>query len=79
VNQLAPWIRCVLHDNNKAHRANEALKQLGFAFLSYLEPLPSYWRFFFLWQRESIRRCFRLALLGCSMLQQNERRSRLPG
>jgi len=37
VNQLAPWIRCVFHDNNKVHRANEALKQLGFAFLSYLE------------------------------------------
>jgi len=37
VNQLAPWIRCVLHGNSKVHRANEALKQLGFAFLSYLE------------------------------------------
>jgi len=36
-NQLAPWIRCVSHDNNKVHGANEALKQLGFAFLSYLE------------------------------------------
>jgi len=34
VNQLAPWIRCVFHDNNKVHRANEALKQLGFDFLS---------------------------------------------
>jgi len=37
VNQLAPWIRCVFHGNNKVHRANEALKQLGFAFLFYLE------------------------------------------
>jgi len=37
VNQLAPWIRCVFHGNNKVHRANKALKQLGFAFLSYLE------------------------------------------
>jgi len=37
VNQLAPWIRCVFHGNNKVHRANEALKQLGFAFLSSLE------------------------------------------
>jgi len=37
VNQLAPWIRCVFHRNNKVHRANEALKQLRFAFLSYLE------------------------------------------
>ena len=37
VNQLAAWIRCVFHGNNKVHRANEALKQLGFAFLSYLE------------------------------------------
>jgi len=36
VNQLAPWIRCVCHGNNKVHSANEALKQLGFAFLSYL-------------------------------------------
>jgi len=35
VNQLAPWIQCVCHGNNKVHRANEALKQLGFAFLSY--------------------------------------------
>jgi len=37
VNQLGPWIRCVFHGNNKVHRANEALNQLGFAFLSYLE------------------------------------------
>jgi len=36
VNQLTPWIRCVFHGNNKVHRANEALKQLRFAFLSYL-------------------------------------------
>jgi len=34
---LAPWIRCVFHGNNKVHRANEAPKQLGFAFLSYLD------------------------------------------
>jgi len=39
VNQLAPWIRCICHGNNKVHRANEALKQLGFAFLSYLEQI----------------------------------------
>jgi len=38
VNQLAPWIRCVFHvNNNKMRRANEALKQFVFAFLSYLE------------------------------------------
>ena len=38
VNQLAPWIRCVFHGKNKVHRANEGLKQLGFAcFLAYLE------------------------------------------
>ena len=37
VNQLAPWMRCVFHEN-KVHRANEALKQLGFAFFV----LPSY-------------------------------------
>ena len=36
VNQLTPWIRCVFHGNNKVHRGNEALKQLGFAYLSYL-------------------------------------------
>jgi len=36
VNQLAPWIRCVFNGNNKVHRANEALKQLGLAFLSSL-------------------------------------------
>jgi len=36
VNQLTAWIRCVFHGNNKVHRASEALKQLGFAFLSYL-------------------------------------------
>jgi len=34
VNQLAPWIRCFFHGNNKVHRANEALKQLQFALLS---------------------------------------------
>ena len=37
VNQLAPWIRCVFHGNNKVQRANEALKQSGFAFLSHSE------------------------------------------
>jgi len=37
VNQLAPWIRCVFHGNNKVQRANEAPKQLEFAFLSYLK------------------------------------------
>jgi len=37
VNQLAPWIRCVFHHNNKVLRANETPTQLGFAFLSYLE------------------------------------------
>jgi len=36
VNQLASWIRCIFHGNNKVHRTNEALKQFGFAFLSYL-------------------------------------------
>jgi len=36
VNQLAAWIRCAFHGNNKVHRTNERLKQLGFAFLSYL-------------------------------------------
>jgi len=29
VNQLAPWIQCVFHGNNKVPSANEALKQLG--------------------------------------------------
>ena len=32
VNQLTPWIRCVFHGNNKVHRANEDLTQLGLAF-----------------------------------------------
>ena len=36
VNQLAPWIRCVFDGNNKVRRTNEDLKQIGFAFLSYL-------------------------------------------
>jgi len=36
VSHLGPWIRCVFHGNNKVHKANEALKQLGFAFLCYL-------------------------------------------
>ena len=36
VNQLTPWIRCVFHGNNKVHRANEDLTQLGLAFSSYL-------------------------------------------
>jgi len=37
VNQFGPWYRCVFHGNNKVHKANEALKQVGFAFLSYVE------------------------------------------
>jgi len=37
VNQLQPCIRCVFHGNSKVHKANETLKQLGCAFLSYLE------------------------------------------
>jgi len=36
VKQLGPWIGCVFHGNHKVHRANKALKQLRFAFLSYL-------------------------------------------
>jgi len=36
VNQLAPWIQCVFHGNNKVHRANEAVKQLGLAFFVLL-------------------------------------------
>ena len=34
VNQSAPWVQCVFHGNNKVHKADEALKQRGFAFLS---------------------------------------------
>jgi len=37
VDQLAPWIRCVFHGSNKVHRANKALKQIRFVFLSYSE------------------------------------------
>jgi len=84
VNQLTPWIRCVFHGNNKVHRANEALKQLGFAFLSYLGQgsrslsvfiqlrqqvnIAFVLKIFFSLIKESIR-CFRQALLGHSMQQ----------
>jgi len=34
VKQLGPWIGCVFRGNHKVHRANTALKQLRFAFLS---------------------------------------------
>jgi len=37
MNQLGPWIRCVFHGNNKVYKANEALKELGFVFLSNVE------------------------------------------
>jgi len=47
VNQLAPWIRCVFHGNIKVHRVNEALKQIGFAFLPYLEQGARSCQFFF--------------------------------
>ena len=46
VNQLGPWIRCVPHGNNKVHKANEALKQLGFAFVSYLSKVLVVCQFF---------------------------------
>jgi len=36
VNQLAPWIQCIFYESNKVHRANEAMKQLGFAFFVLL-------------------------------------------
>jgi len=36
VKQLGPWIGCVLRGNHEVQRANKALKQLRFAFLSYL-------------------------------------------
>jgi len=72
VNQLAPWIRCAFHGNNKLHRDNEALKQLGFAFVSYLEQGARSLSVF------NCGRSFRQALLGCNMLQQNERSSGLP-
>jgi len=76
-------------------RANEAVKQLGFAFLSYLEKgarsLSVFYNcgryfagyhclriedFFSLIKRKYT--IFRQALLGCSILQQNERSSGLP-
>jgi len=47
VNQLAPWIRCVFHHNNKVHRANETPTQLGFAFLFYLEQGARSWSVFY--------------------------------
>jgi len=36
VKQLGPWTGCGVHGNYEVHRANKALKQLRFAFLSYL-------------------------------------------
>jgi len=40
VNQMARWIQCVFHGNNKVHRANEALKKLGMFFcLTYSKVL----------------------------------------
>jgi len=54
------------------HRANEALKQLGFAFLSSLEQGARSLSVF------NFGRSFRQALLVCSMLQQNERSLVLP-
>jgi len=36
VKQLGAWIGCVFRGNHKVHRANKGLKQLRFAFLSYL-------------------------------------------
>jgi len=47
VNQLAPWIRYVFHGNNKVHRTKEALKSLGFAFLSYLGQVLVVCQFFY--------------------------------
>jgi len=32
VNQLAPWIRCVFHDNNKVHRLMKPWSNLGLFF-----------------------------------------------
>jgi len=36
VNQLELWIGCVFRGNQEVHSANKVLKQLRFAFLSYL-------------------------------------------
>ena len=47
VNELAPWIRCVFHGSNKVHRANEAPKELGFGFLSYLSKVLVVCHFFY--------------------------------
>ena len=46
VNELAPWIRCVFHGSNEVHRANEAPKELGFVFLSYLSKVLVVCHFF---------------------------------
>jgi len=35
VKQLGPWIECVFRGNHEVSRANKALSQLRFAFLSY--------------------------------------------
>jgi len=44
---LESWIRCVFHGNINVHRANETLKQPGFAFLSYLEQGAQVCQFFY--------------------------------
>jgi len=83
VNQLAPWIRCVFHGNNKVHRANKALKKLGFSYLSQSKVLVVC-QFFYNCGRsfagnhclriadfsfsDEKKRCFRQALLGCSRM-----------
>ena len=36
VKQLGAWIGCVFRANHEVHRANKALKQLPFYFLSYI-------------------------------------------
>jgi len=55
VNQLGPWIACVFRGNHEVHRANEALKQLRFAFCLTCQ--------FFLQQRQIFcryNRCLRV-------------------
>jgi len=47
VIQLGLWIRCIFHGKHKVYRANKALmKQLRFAFLSYLSVFLHYARSF---------------------------------
>ena len=41
VEELGPWIVCVLRGNHKAHRANKAIKELWLLFVSLVSFLTT--------------------------------------